>query len=95
VPERLFQKMYPPPPVLPESVNPKGGNPYGTLEAMSNITRVWAFADECLTMEATLPPTKSFDCEGHFVNNNPVLPHSIMAFHNCGTYPFVLIVTTA
>ncbi len=84
VPELLFRKMYPPHPVLPESVDPKGGNPYGELGAMSNITRVWAFAGECLTMEATLPPTKSFDCGGHFYNT-PTLPHSIMVFHNCGT----------
>ena len=89
LPERLFQKMYPSPPVLPESAKPKGGSPYGELGAMSNITRVWAFADECLTMEATLPPTKSVDCEGHFFNN-PTLPHSIMVFHNCGTSPFLL-----
>ena len=33
-------------------------------------------------MEATLPPTKQSDCEGHFVNI-PALPHSVMVFHNC------------
>ena len=88
IPERMFQMKYPPPPVLLESAKPKGGNPYGELGAMSNITRVWAFGDECLTMEATLPPTKRFDCEGHFIDN-PALPHSIMVFHNCGASLFV------
>ncbi len=89
VPEPLFRKMYPPPQVLPEWTNPKCGSPYGDLGALSNITRVWNFAGECLTMEATLPPTKPSDCQGHFFNN-PTLPHSIMVFHNCGTSSFVL-----
>ena len=51
--------MYPPPLILPELANPKCGNPYGELGALSNITRVWNLAGECLTMEATLPPSES------------------------------------
>ncbi|KAL3798234.1 hypothetical protein ACHAW5_008315 [Stephanodiscus triporus] len=91
VAEALFHKKYPPPPVLPELAKPKGdselanlkgGSPYGELGELINITRVWAFAGECLTMEATLPTTKPSDCQGHFYNN-PTLPHSIMVFHNC------------
>lgn len=80
--EPIFQKMYPPPPViLPELA---GFNPYRKLgPTLSNITRVSAFAGYCLTMEATLPPITQSDCEGHFVNI-PALPHSIMVFHNCG-----------
>lgn len=98
VAEALFHKKYPPPPVLPELVKPKGdselaslkgGNPYGELGELINITRVWAFAGECLTMEATLPTTKPSDCRGHFYNN-PTLPHSIMVFHNCGTSSYAL-----
>ena len=90
VPAPLFRKMYPPPLVLPELASPKCGNPYGDLGALSNITRVWNFAGECLTMEATLPPTKPSDCQGHFMDN-PTLPHSIMVFHNCGTPLFVFL----
>ena len=80
--EPIFQKMYPPTPpvILPELAD---FNPYRELgPTLSNISKVSAFAGDCLTMEATLPPTKQSDCEGHFVNI-PALPHSVMVFHNC------------
>ena len=80
--EPIFQKMYPPTPpvILPELAD---FNPYRELgSTLSNILKVSAFAGDCLTVEATLPPTKQSDCEGHFVNI-PALPHSVMVFHNC------------
>ena len=77
----LFKKKYPPPPALPESNDSKDGSPYEAFGELNNIKSFSGITGEWLTMEATLPPCKPSDCQGHFYNN-PTLAHSVMLFHN-------------
>ena len=75
----LFKRKYPPPPALPEC--PKT-SPYETFDGLDNIKSFSDISGDWLTMEATLPPCKPTDCQGHFYDN-PTLAHSVMLFHNC------------
>lgn len=77
----IFKKKYPPPTALPDSIKSQGENPYEALGELGNVKSFSDITCEWLTMEATLPPCKPSDCEGHFYDN-PTLAHSVMLFHN-------------
>ena len=41
-----------------------------------------SFCEKWVTMSATLPPSNPSDFPGHFYDNHPAVPHSVMLLHN-------------
>ena len=79
----IFKKLYPPPITKPQESS-SATAPGGYTDISSGLENIKCYSDiynEWLTMEATLPPCKPSDCQGHFYDN-PCLPHSVMCFHN-------------
>ena len=82
----VFEKMNPPLQTLYKSTTttPYARISYETLGTLNDIKSFSDLTGEWLTMEGTIPPCKTSDCQGHF-HNNPTLPHSFMLIPNVGT----------
>jgi hypothetical protein len=63
---------------------------YESIRTLNDIKSFSDLTGEWLTMEATMPPCKPRDCQGHF-QNNPALPHSFMLIPNIGRYLLLLL----
>lgn len=85
----VFEKMHPAPQdllnsstLIDKSISYESMRLLSDIQSFSDLTGKW------LTMEATMPPCKPSDCQGHF-QNNPALPHSFMLIPNVGRSLFL------
>lgn len=79
----VFEKMHPARHLHKSSTPTDNGISYESVRVLNDIKSFSDLTGEWLTMEATMPPCKPSDCEGHF-QNNPALPHSSMLIPNVG-----------
>ncbi len=90
----VFEKMHPARQDSHKSFQTDNNISYESIRTLNNIKSFSDLTGKWLTMEATMPPCKPSDCQGHF-QNNPALPHSFMLIPNVGRYLLLLLLPFA